>query len=229
LTKLNTVLVRLSGVSHAYREGGRTRQVLQGLNVDIQDGERAAIIGRSGCGKSTLLNLISGIDSPDAGRIEIAGRELTTMFERERTLFRRAHIGFVYQFLNLIPTLTVIENVCLPLALNGHPVAEARAQAQTLLAQVGLDARMESFPDLLSGGEQQRVALARALVHRPRLILADEPTGNLDADSGEQVVGLLDDMVRAVGSTLILVTHSEQLAAKADRVLYMVHGRLQSP
>jgi putative ABC transport system ATP-binding protein len=174
-----------------------------------------------------LLNLISGIDSPDVGRVEIDGRELTAMSEHERTLFRRARIGFVYQFFNLIPTLTVLENVGLPLALNGCSATAARVRCLRMLAKVGLAQREQSFPDVLSGGEQQRVALARALVHEPGLILADEPTGNLDADHGEQVAGLLHGLVRAAGATLILVTHSERFAARADRVLHMAQGQLQ--
>jgi putative ABC transport system ATP-binding protein len=220
------ILVTLTGLSRAYREGERERRVLDRLNAEFLRGERAAIVGASGCGKSTLLNLIGGIDLPDAGRIEIDGCDLSAASERARTLFRRAHIGFVYQFFNLIPTLTVLENVVLPLALNGNPVELARARALAMLADVGLDARAESFPDALSGGEQQRVALARALVHRPKLILADEPTGNLDAASGAQVAALLNRLVRAASATLIVVTHSEQLAAQADRVLYMADGHL---
>jgi putative ABC transport system ATP-binding protein len=224
-----TVLVRLRGVSRAYREGERTHNVLEGLNAEFARGECTAVVGRSGCGKSTLLNLISGIDSPDAGRIEIAGQDFSAMSERNRTLFRRRHIGFVYQFFHLIPTLTVLENLCLPLALNGRDPAVARSRAFDMLAAVGLQRRAASFPDTLSGGEQQRVALARALVHEPALILADEPTGNLDADSGEQVATLLNHLVRTAGATLILVTHSEQLATQADRVLHLVRGRVAAP
>ncbi len=199
--------------------------MLQGLDAEFLSGEFVAVVGRSGCGKSTLLNLISGIDSPDAGRIEIAGHDITRMPERERTLFRRRHIGFVYQFFNLIPTLTVLENLCLPLALNGG--RNSMSRALEMLAEVGLAPRAESFPDVLSGGEQQRVALARALVHKPSLLLADEPTGNLDVESGEQVSAMLSRLVRDAGATLILVSHSEQLAARADRVLHMADGGLR--
>lgn len=221
-------LVRLRGVSRFYVEGGRSHAVLSDLNAEFLRGEFAAVVGPSGCGKSTLLNLISGIDRPDAGRIEIDGEVVTGLPEHERTVFRRAHIGFIYQSFNLIPTLTVLENVCLPLALNGHRPPQARDQALAMLAEVGLADRTDSFPDVLSGGEQQRIAIARALVHKPRLILADEPTGNLDADSGAGVAALLNNLVRAAGATLILVTHSEQLAALADRVLVMASGRLQA-
>ncbi|MGA7800977.1 MAG: ABC transporter ATP-binding protein, partial [Gammaproteobacteria bacterium] len=199
-------LVTIRGLSRAYREGERSRQVLQDLDLDVGRGECVALLGRSGCGKSTLLNLISGIDRPDAGRIRIDGVELTTLDEHRRTLFRRRHIGFVYQFFNLIPTLTVEENLLLPLELNG---LDARAEALELLAAVGLADRGNSFPDRLSGGEQQRVALVRALVHRPSLLLADEPTGNLDAHTGQRILDLLRTLVSERGTTLMLVTHSE--------------------
>lgn len=220
-------LVRLRGVSRSYAEGGRSRAVLNGLDAVFVRGECAAVTGPSGCGKSTLLNLISGIDRPDAGRIEIDGQVVSELPERERTVFRRLHIGFIYQSFNLIPTLTVLENICLPLALNGHRPPQARDRVLTMLAEVDLADRAQSYPDVLSGGEQQRIAIARALVHKPRLILADEPTGNLDTDSGAGVAALLDSLVRAAGATLILVTHSEQLAALADRVLVMTNGRLR--
>ena len=200
--------------------------MLDSLNAEFSRGEFAAVIGQSGCGKSTLLNLISGIDHPDAGVIEIEGQDITALPEYERTVFRRSHIGFIYQSFNLIPTLTVLENVCLPLALNGHRPPQARDLALAMLAKIELADRAGSFPDVLSGGEQQRIAIARALVHKPRLILADEPTGNLDADSGVRIAELLDALVRAAGATLILVTHSEPLAALADRVLSMTNGRL---
>ncbi len=219
-------LVRLVDVIHTYREGERDRRVLNGVCAQFLRGEFIAILGQSGSGKSTLLNLIGGIDLPDAGRIEVAGRDLITMSERDRTRLRRARIGFVYQFFNLIPTLTVLENLCLPLALNGRSSTTALVHAREMLVQVGLAERANSFPDVLSGGEQQRVALARAVVHAPELILADEPTGNLDARSGQLVRELMMRLVRAVRGTLIIVTHSESLAAGADRVLRMADGRL---
>jgi putative ABC transport system ATP-binding protein len=200
--------------------------VLDGVRAQFLRGESIAIIGPSGSGKSTLLNLISGIDLPDAGRIEVAGQDLVAMCERDRTRLRRACIGFVYQFFNLIPTLTVLENLCLPLALNGQSPSAALVHAREMLAQVGLAERANSFPDVLSGGEQQRVALARALVHAPELILADEPTGNLDACSAHLVIELLTRLAHEIHGTLILVTHSESLAARADRVLRMADGRL---
>jgi putative ABC transport system ATP-binding protein len=172
--------LRIEGLSKRFREGGRTRVVLDRVNATFAPGESVAVLGKSGSGKSTLLNLISGIDRADGGAVWLGGHNLTTLDERRRTLFRREQIGFVFQFFNLIATLTVMENVTLPLELNGVPLKEARRAADPLLDAVGLLDRAETFPDRLSGGEQQRVAIARALVHDRLLVLADEPTGNLD-------------------------------------------------
>jgi len=216
------MLVSLRGLRRTFREGDRLRTVLNGLDIEIKQGERVALLGRSGCGKSTLLNLISGIDQADAGEIVIDGLNLTGMSEYERTLFRRRHIGFVYQFFNLIPTLTVEENLLLPLELNNLD----KSAALELLSAVDLSDRRATFPDRLSGGEQQRVAIARALVHDPLLVLADEPTGNLDAETGRQMLQLLDRLVRKTGKTLFLVTHSEDAVRLADRVLTLENGRL---
>lgn len=220
-------LVRLSGVTKSYREGGRRRQVLEDISLELYGGERLALLGRSGAGKSTLLNLLGAIETPDSGRVIIAGRDLAAADERERTLFRRAHIGFVYQFFNLLPTLTVEENVRLPLELAGRPPARARERARALLARVGLEDRARAFPDQLSGGEQQRVAIARALAPEPVLILADEPTGNLDAETGRQALDLLGELSGAQRATLVLVTHSRQVAETADRILTLSAGRLR--
>jgi len=202
------------------------RPVLQSADARIARGEFVAILGKSGSGKSTLLNLISGIDLTDDGTVWIDGRNLTSMSERERTLFRRRHIGFVFQFFNLIPTLTVLENVTLPLELGGTSRTEAEKRAEPLLSAVGLPDRLGAFPDRLSGGEQQRVAIARALVHDPLLVLADEPTGNLDEATGRQVLALLDDLTRQAGKNLIVVTHSREAASYADRVLLLREGKL---
>lgn len=201
--------------------------VLDGVNAKVETGERVAILGPSGSGKSTLLNLICGIDVPDAGSVRVAGTELTTLTERDRTLFRRHEVGFVFQFFNLLPTLSVLENLLLPVELKGEVGAQEEARARALLTQVGLADRADAFPDRLSGGEQQRVAVARALVHEPALVLADEPTGNLDEETGARVVDLLDGLVRSDGRTLVVVTHSRDLAARMDRVLRMNHGRLE--
>ncbi len=184
-----------------------------------------SLLGRSGSGKSTLLNLIAGIDLPTSGRVRYGDTDLTDLSERERTLFRRRHIGFVFQSFNLIPTLTVGENVRLPLDLTGQQ-AGAEKKVADLLGAVGLADRARAFPDTLSGGEQQRVAVARALAHDPDLILADEPTGNLDLDTAERVVDALDTLARQMGKTLLVVTHDKSLARHADRVLTLQHGKL---
>jgi putative ABC transport system ATP-binding protein len=201
--------------------------VLDGVDVSVLPGERVAILGPSGSGKSTLLNLVSGIDLPDEGVVRLAGTDLTALSEHDRTLFRRHRIGFVFQFYNLLPTLTVLENLLLPVELKGKVGPEDEARAAELLGRVGLEGRADAFPDRLSGGEQQRVAVARALVHEPALVLADEPTGNLDEETGARVAELLDELVRAHGRTLVVVTHSRELGARMDRVLRMSHGRLE--
>ncbi|MCG5500248.1 ABC transporter ATP-binding protein [Ectothiorhodospira lacustris] len=221
-------LVQLEAVSKRFREGGTERVVLDRVTARINPGEIVALVGRSGSGKSTLLNLICGIEAPDAGRILVEGRRLDTLDERSRTLYRRRGVGFIYQFFNLIPTLTVAENVALPLELNGVPARERRRRVAARLAAVGLADRADAFPDRLSGGEQQRVAVARALAHEPPLLLADEPTGNLDAETGAQVMALLQRLVRHQGRTLVLVTHSPEVAVMADHVWELVDGRLQA-
>jgi putative ABC transport system ATP-binding protein len=221
-----TAFLLFHDLTKSYYEGDVRRIVLQNAHAEFQSGEITAILGKSGSGKSTLLNLISGIDAPDSGQIWVHEQELTALSERDRTLFRRAQIGFVFQFFNLIPTLTVGENVSLPLELNRIPRTRARKKAQETLASVGLLDRWESFPEKLSGGEQQRVALARALVHDPLLILADEPTGNLDEETSAQMMALLARLTREQGRTLLVVTHSPDAASHANRVLRLSHGQL---
>jgi len=218
--------VQLSGLSKSYQEGERIHRVLDGLDAQVRRGERVAILGPSGSGKSTLLNLISGIDLPDAGEVRIGGENLTVLSEHERTLFRRRHLGFIFQFFNLLPTLTVLENLLLPVELKGVVGQADEARARELLEAVGLADREDTFPDRLSGGEQQRVAVARALVHEPTVILADEPTGNLDEDTGERVADLLEALVGSRGHTLLVVTHSRELAGRMDRILRLDHGKL---
>jgi putative ABC transport system ATP-binding protein len=222
-------LIRLERLSKSYTEAGQTRVVLDELNREFAAGEFICLLGKSGSGKSTLLNLISGIDAPSSGHVIIrdGAREitLTALSEHQRTLFRRRQIGIVFQFFNLIPTLTVLENVMLPLELaGGQP--QLRQRAAQLLARVGLGNRLATYPDKLSGGEQQRVAIARALAHDPLLVLADEPTGNLDDDTGVTVLNLLLELTRDAGKTLIMATHAAEVAAQADRVLHLVHGKL---
>lgn len=210
----------------SFREGAGVHRVLDGANAAFRAGEVVAIVGRSGSGKSTLLNLVSGIDRADSGEVQIAGRCVTAMGEPERTLFRRAHLGFVYQFFNLIPTLGVEENVRLTLELNGIRGAAARRRSAAILAEVGLGDRLDSAVDRLSGGEQQRVAVARALAHEPPVVLADEPTGNLDEETASQVLRVLLSVTRLRGTTLVVATHDPSLARSADRVLELRDGKL---
>jgi len=219
-------LVRLDAVRKSYREGGRERAVLAGASFELAAGELVVLVGRSGSGKSTLLHLIAGLDAPDAGRVELAGRDLAALSDSERTRLRRERLGFVFQFFNLVPTLTVEENLWLPLELVGRLDRAGRARARDLLAEVGLADRAGEFPDRLSGGEQQRVAVARALVHEPDLVLADEPTGNLDLDTGLAVVELLDRLTRRAGRALLMVTHGREVSGVADRLLTLDHGRI---
>jgi putative ABC transport system ATP-binding protein len=219
-------LIELRDLTKAYEEGSRRRMVLCEANASFARGELAVLVGRSGTGKSTLLNLLSGIDQPDSGEVIIDGVSLSTLSERERTLFRRDRIGFVFQFFNLIPTLTVEENLLLPLELKGRVSREQREAALHLLEEVGLAERAASYPDRLSGGEQQRVAVARALSHDPLLVLADEPTGNLDLETGLQVLEILDRLTRRAGKTLVMVTHSPEVVGLADRVFRIEDCRL---
>ena len=221
-----TSVLEIRDLHKSYREGETTHAVLRGATATIERGELVALLGPSGSGKSTLLNLVSGIDVPDSGEVRLDGRSLGAMTERERTLLRRRHVGFVFQFFNLLPTLTVEENLLLPLELTGSVPAESRERAASLLQRVGLGHRGSSFPDRLSGGEQQRVAVVRALVHRPSLVLADEPTGNLDAATGKGVMDLLVELVRRDEGTLLMVTHSRSLAGRADRILQIENGTL---
>jgi putative ABC transport system ATP-binding protein len=217
----------LDSVSRSFGVGEHRRSVLDRVSISIAAASETVIIGRSGSGKSTLLNLISGIDQPDAGRVIFAGEDVSALREPERTLFRRRKVGFVYQFFNLLPTLNVEENVRLVLSLDGVGAAPARRRSREMLERVGLGDRLLAPVDVLSGGEQQRVALARALVHAPALLLADEPTGNLDEVTSAQIAPLLRELARERGTTVVLVTHDRQLAAGADRCLTLRAGQLQ--
>lgn len=220
------VFLRIQNVDKSFLEGGNRRIVLRGANADFFEGETVGILGKSGSGKTTLLNLISGIDRVESGSILLNGKDLTKLNEQARTLFRRENIGFIFQFFNLIPTLTVWENVLLPLELNGEANKAGHARAEELLSEVGLSDRKKAFPDRISGGEQQRVAIARALVHDPILLLADEPTGNLDEENGKLILALLDRLTRQVGKNMIMVTHNPEAATIANRVLTMREGQL---
>lgn len=212
-------MIALEQVSRAFPEGQGRRAVLTDFSATIDSGERVALVGRSGVGKSTLLNLMGGMDEPDSGRITVAETQLTGLGERQRTLFRRYHVGFVFQFFNLIPTLTVLENLRMPLEMTGRLDPAGEARAQDLLARVGLAERRDTFPENLSGGEQQRVAIARALVHQPPVLLADEPTGTLDSRTADQVLELLDALTGAGQVTVVLVTHSMDVAGRMDRII----------
>ncbi|MEX1071055.1 MAG: ABC transporter ATP-binding protein [Anaerolineales bacterium] len=218
--------LQIENVSKSYSEGEQHHLVLRDASLTIERGHLVALLGASGSGKSTLLNLLCGIDRADSGAIWIDGQNLIAMSEAERTLFRRKHIGFVFQFFNLLPTLTVAENVSLPLELAGAAPNVARAKAEKLLDLVGLKDRVDSFPDRLSGGEQQRVAIARALVHDPLVVLADEPTGNLDEETGAQIMDLLERLTREAGKNLIMATHNILNAQRADRIVHLREGKL---
>jgi putative ABC transport system ATP-binding protein len=220
----SSAILKVTGLSRTFQEGQNQRNVLTNVNFELGKGEQIALLGRSGSGKSTLLNLLAGIDLPDSGKIVIDSNSLTELTENQRTLFRRQHIGFIYQLFNLIPTLTVVENISLPLELNRVPKTDIADRSSAMLNFVGLSDRGNSYPDQLSGGEQQRVAIARGLIHNPSLVLADEPTGNLDAESGQQVLKLLDDLANQNQQTLIIVTHSMEIARSAQRVLELKDG-----
>jgi putative ABC transport system ATP-binding protein len=219
-------LIELRAVTKTYREGDASRCVLNAVDLTIARGEFLAVVGRSGSGKSSLLNLLGAIDVPTSGDVRVAGRSLVALPERERSFYRRRSVGFVFQFFNLIPTLTVEENLRLPLELNDVPPREAGTRTLAMLDAVGLSDRAASFPERLSGGEQQRVAVARALVHRPLLVLADEPTGNLDIDAAKTVLGLLRRLAEESDTTVVMATHSDEAAERADRIRTLRDGRL---
>ena len=219
--------IEIRDLQWGYAKGGQRIEVLSGINLDISSGEVVALLGQSGSGKSSLLNLMAGIEPLQGGDIVVNGQSLAAMGEQQRSLFRRSHVGFVYQFFNLIPTLTAAENIELVLELNGETRQSAVERAQQQLKDLGLEDKTQVFPDVLSGGEQQRVAIGRALVHRPSLILADEPTGNLDANSGRIVLQRLLQQTREQQTCLIIVTHSQAVAGQADRILTLTEGQLQ--
>jgi putative ABC transport system ATP-binding protein len=221
-------LIEIQNLSKSYVDANTHRDVLCDINLKIPQGEFLAIQGRSGSGKTTLLNLIAGIDEPDSGEVLIQGTPIHQLGANQRANFRRDHIGFVFQFFNLIPTLTLIENVSLPAELGNTDQHLAYDQALALLDKVGLSDRKDDFPDQLSGGEQQRVAIARAIIQEPEVLLADEPTGNLDPELGDQVLDLLKKMTQPSERTLILVTHSHEIASRADRTLLIKGCHLRS-
>ena len=215
--------IRLRKVSKSY--GSHT--VLADTDLEIAAGEFVVIVGRSGSGKSTLLNLIGGLDYPSGGTIEVLGKSLASLTEEQRSQLRCRALGYVFQFFNLIPTLTVAENIRLPMALNGVSRTEAEEKAHSLLSDLGMSGRGDRFPEELSGGEQQRIAIARAMAHQPAIVLADEPTGNLDLDTARDVIELLDSSCRAQGTTLVMATHSHEVMGIADRVLTIRDAHLE--
>ncbi|QDU31854.1 Macrolide export ATP-binding/permease protein MacB [Anatilimnocola aggregata] len=211
-------------VTKVYGEGDAKVEALRGVDLQVAEGEMLAIMGRSGSGKSTLLTLLGGVDVPTGGQVLLEGKDLSAMTDDQRTLIRRQRIGFVFQAFNLLPIFTAEENVSLPLELDGMPAAKARAKAAEKLELVGMGKRRDHIPGKLSGGEQQRVAIARALAIEPAILLADEPTGNLDSANGEKVTAMLRRLVEEHHQTIVIVTHDPLVAAQADRVIYLADG-----
>ena len=223
---LRPVALRLASVSKTFRRAAEEVVALRDVNLTVHAGEHVAVVGRSGSGKSTLLHLAGGLAEPDAGRVDVGDRDLSTLHPRQRAAARRRDIGFVFQFFHLMPGLTVWENVALPLVLDGERADRATARIDGLLRDVALDHRRDHLPGELSGGEMQRAAIARALVAEPALVLADEPTGNLDSTTGEAVLDVLLSTVRTRDAALLLVTHDATAAARADRVVTLADGRV---
>ncbi|TWX51720.1 lipoprotein-releasing ABC transporter ATP-binding protein LolD [Colwellia hornerae] len=213
-------------LSKSYYQGSIETKVLDGLDLSVDAGELVAIVGSSGCGKSTFLHIAGALDSPSSGQVFISGVDIHQLSDRQRAKFRNKHIGFIYQFHHLMMEFSAQENVAMPLLIRGDSPKSALAAAQEMLTQVGLSHRFEHRPSALSGGERQRVAIARALVTKPSLILADEPTGNLDFDTAEQIYQLLRDLNKTVNTSFVIVTHDLILAARMDRQLRLSHGRL---
>jgi len=223
LTPIRTeAVVAATDVTRRYGEGDASVDALRGVTVDIPSGQFTAVMGPSGSGKSTLMHILAGLDRPTSGNVLIAGRDITMMGDQQLTLLRREHIGFVFQFFNLLPMLTAFENIVLPLRLAG--ATPERAWIDEVIDRVGLSDRQDHRPAQLSGGQQQRVAIARALVSRPTIMFADEPTGNLDSQTGEEILTLMRDSVDAYGQTTLMVTHDSRAAAMADRILFLADG-----
>lgn len=218
-------IIKVAGLSQKITLGDSALTILEGIALEVKPGETVALVGASGSGKSTLLGLLAGLDSPSSGQIYIKEQLITELSEEQRARIRGEHIGFVFQSFLLLPTLTALENVSLPAELQGHKHNEQRARE--LLTQVGLAERLQHFPSQLSGGEQQRVAIARAFMTQPDILLADEPTGNLDQRTGAQIIELLFELNRRHGTTLVIVTHDEVLAQRCERRLLMSGGRLE--
>ena len=221
------MMIRVKNLVKIYKGNGIETHALKGVNIDIEEGEYISILGKSGCGKSTLLNILGGMDRATSGLYTFLDRDVSRLNDRELANFRNQTIGFVFQAFHLIPELDLIDNISLPLGYAGVKRKERRERALSMLQKVGLEKEQNKRPPQLSGGQQQRVAIARALVHKPRLLLADEPTGNLDEETGKSIIGLLEQSHRE-GMTLILVTHDQELAARTDRKIWISDGMILS-
>ena len=227
-TAASSVVLETRGLTKTYGQGETLVEALKQVDVRIERGEIVAIMGPSGSGKSTLLTLLGAVDTPTAGEVWLEGVDLATLNDTQRTLIRRHRVGFIFQAFNLLPILTALENVSLPLELDGVPSRTARSRAVAALEQVGMVSRKDHLPSMLSGGEQQRVAIARALAIEPALLLADEPTGNLDRTNGQRIIKLLRSLQTDHHQTIVMVTHDEQVGAVADRIVRLVDGRVAS-
>ncbi|MFX0062857.1 MAG: ABC transporter ATP-binding protein [Candidatus Hermodarchaeota archaeon] len=218
-------LVSIKNLAKSYFEGDRESIIFQNIDLDVKRGEQIAIMGPSGSGKSTLLNITSGLDEVTAGSVTIAGHNLSEMSLAQRTKFRRRNLGFIFQSFNLVQSLTALENVMLPLLMNGYSRSKAQKEAIELLMRVNLDHRKNAYPNKLSGGEKQRVAIIRALIHHPQIVFADEPTGNLDRTSSEEVIRLMKELCKEFNQTMIIVTHDQSVAESCDRI-FSLNGQL---
>lgn len=223
---MSNLVLKCENVGKSYDDGALSVNVLSGLNLEVAEGQSVSIIGSSGSGKSTLLHILGGLDKPSEGRITLMGSDLGALSQKELGQLRNRYLGFVYQFHHLLPEFSALENVMMPLLIGKKPKAEAEAQAAAMLEKVGLKARMLHRPSELSGGERQRAAIARALVTRPKCLLADEPTGNLDRKNAQNVLDMMLDLKTELGTSLIVVTHDDELAARFERVMTMQDGRL---
>jgi putative ABC transport system ATP-binding protein len=222
------IAVRCRGVIKSFPAGDGIVEVLHGIDLDVPAGELTMLVGPSGCGKTTLISIIAGILSPTKGSVETSGKPITQLRDAEKVAFRRENIGFVFQQYNLLPALTCAENAAIPLVAAGMPMAKAAQEAGAILARIGMDAHLHKLPNQLSGGQQQRVAIARAIVHAPRLIVCDEPTAALDAESGQTVLEILRQAALAAGRAVIVVTHDSRIYHFADRIIAMEDGRIRS-